>query len=985
MKSIPFKPPAASLPWCILSFCLLGQALGQNVEPEANARELPRIAPTPPAKALATFKLKDGFRIEQAASEPNVIDPIALAFDESARLFVVEMIGYSERREEALDRIRLLEDRDRDGSFETSTVFADGLKWPTGITCYDGGVFVVASPDLLFLKDTDGDGRADLKEVILTGFAKGNPKPNVQALPNSLTWGLDNRIHGATAMNGGQLSCPKRPDLAAINVNGRDFSFDPRGLDFRAESGGGQYGLSFDSLGRKFVCSNSHHIQAVMHAARYTDAATFTPLPNPLVDIATDGAAAEVYRRSGEEPWRVMRTRWRVTGLVSGPVEGGGRSSGYFTSATGLTIFRGSGWPMEFASNVFVADVGSNLVHRKILRRMEGVEWSASRPTDEEKTEFLTSSDNWFRPVYLCHGPDGGLYIADMYREVIEHPWSVPESIKKHLDLNSGNDRGRIYRIVPKGFSSPPPPRLGTASTDTLVRTLAHPNGWHRDTAARLIYTRQDAKAKGALLALARGREAVVARVHALWALQGLAAMEPTLLGELLLDPEPEIRRQAIILCEQASEALSGSATLLAKDPAASVRHQLALSLILVNPANRSQALHDILKQDAGQQWTRAAVFSSAKNQADDLLGRIMTDERFLATPRNQSAAEELARLAGRHNPSKERFLALRALPDRAFAWGMAAAYLGEVKSPAAREGIISNAELKALAAESLPVALDKSLPWPSRLGALRFLALSMTGEELAALANLLDGGESAEVQRAVLACFASSGHPRVAKVTLQHWGKLEPALREEALTLLLARPFWTVDLMEAMSTGQVSWRLLSAGQMAQLKQHKDEQVRTRAEKLILVNSNRGEVLKKYLPSLNMKADSAKGKVTYEQRCAICHSPGGNGQIFGPDAKTFKTGGKERTLVNFLDPNREVPPNFVATIVETKGGQSFAGIVLSEDQSSLILRMPGEDKTFSLSELGEVKKQPQSAMAEGLEAGLSEQDVADLLGYLMEQ
>src|SRR5687768_13067796 len=244
---------------CLLAFA--GRSFAADPEPDAG--QLPRIPPTEPDKALATFKVKPGFRIELAAAEPQVRDPVALSFDEDGRMYVVEMRDYSERRDERLGQVRMLQDEDNDGRFEKSTVFADGLPWPTAVICYGGGVFVAATPDILFLKDTDGDGKADERRIVFTGFGKGIERLNVQALPNSFNWSLDNRIHGATGPNGGQMTRPDSPEIGPVELRGRDFSFDPRTFDFRAETGGSQHGLTFDNRGRKFVCSNSSHIQAL--------------------------------------------------------------------------------------------------------------------------------------------------------------------------------------------------------------------------------------------------------------------------------------------------------------------------------------------------------------------------------------------------------------------------------------------------------------------------------------------------------------------------------------------------------------------------------------------------------------------------------------------------------------------------------------------------------------------------------------------------
>jgi putative membrane-bound dehydrogenase-like protein len=484
-----------------VSLLLASAAAAIAAEPVVTPDQLPRIPAVPPEKAAATCEVRPGFHLELMVSEPLINDPVAMAFDEDSRLYVAEMRDYSERRDEKLGRIKVLTDRNGDGRYDHASVFAESLAWPTAVTCWDGGVFIIASPDLIYLKDTDGDGVADMRRTIVAGFAKLAPKLNVQALPNSLQWGPDQRIHGAL---GGNASRLEREGAEPLELRGHDFSFDPRLLDFRAETGGGQWGMTFDEQGRKFTCNNGRHIMHVRYDARFAAKAD-VPLPAAAVDIAVDGPQAEVFRRSPDEPWRVIRTKWRATGVVKGIVEGGGRPSGYFTSACGITIYRGDAWPAEYRGNAFIADCGSNLIHRKVLHQ-EGAAVVAKRAPGEEKREFIASSDNWFRPVAFANAPDGNLWFCDMYREIVEHPWSLPESLKKNLDLNSGNDRGRIYRIVPDGHSTRPAVKLGELDNARLAALLEHPNGWHRDTAARLLHTRQDTASLPAIAKLVAAR-----------------------------------------------------------------------------------------------------------------------------------------------------------------------------------------------------------------------------------------------------------------------------------------------------------------------------------------------------------------------------------------------------------------------------------------------------------------------------------------------
>ena len=245
-------------------------SLGLEVDPN----EVPDIPPVEPDKVLETFRIKKGFRLELVAHEPMVVDPIQMAFDEDGRLYIVEMRWYqAETRtdlmfDERIGRIRLLEDVNGDGRFDKSTIFADKLRYPSAVIPYDGGVFVGLEPDLIYLKDRNGDGVADFREVVFTGFGNQRDRLDSQMFMNSLTWGLDNRIHGAKG-HGGTITALKARDIAPLDLRGRDFSFDPRTHTMRAESGGGKQGLTFDDYGRKFVCTANSAVQFLMYEDRY--------------------------------------------------------------------------------------------------------------------------------------------------------------------------------------------------------------------------------------------------------------------------------------------------------------------------------------------------------------------------------------------------------------------------------------------------------------------------------------------------------------------------------------------------------------------------------------------------------------------------------------------------------------------------------------------------------------------------------------------
>ena len=294
--------------------------------------DLPRIPATPPDKAVGTFTVRPGFHVELMAAEPTIVSPVAMSFDENGKLYVVEMIDYSDRRDENLSRIKLLESTKGDGHYDKATIFADHLPWATSVMCWDGGVFVLASPDLFYFKDTKGDGHADVHALVATGFGVLADRLNVQALPNYLQWGPDQRIQGALGGNPSKVTSFAHREDPPLELRGRDFSFDPRDLHLRAEMGGGQWGFSYDNAGRKFTCSNSRYINQLLYNINVLRPGV--TLPPGTVDIGVDGPQAEIYRTSPDEAWRVIRTAWRAS-TGTGPIEGGGRPSGYFQRGRG--------------------------------------------------------------------------------------------------------------------------------------------------------------------------------------------------------------------------------------------------------------------------------------------------------------------------------------------------------------------------------------------------------------------------------------------------------------------------------------------------------------------------------------------------------------------------------------------------------------------------------------------------------------------------
>ncbi|MDP6718719.1 MAG: cytochrome C, partial [Pirellulaceae bacterium] len=358
---------------------------------------------------------------------------------------------------------------------------------PTGVICYDSGIFVAAAPDVLYCKDTTGDGVADMRKTIFTGFAISEDRGGGARL-NSLRWGLDNRIHLCTSFSGGAVRRAGEEDSKPVDVRNRGFAFDPRTLEFETTSGAGQHGLAMDDWGRFFLCNNSDPFRLLMYESHYAVRNPHVVAPPSHVSIAADGKFTKLFRISQVEPWRIERTRRRVEGLYRGSAEGG-TPAGFFTSASGVTVYRGDAWPAEYHGNIFICQPSGNLVHRARLET-NNLELIARRA--DEDAEFVASRDNRFRPIELANAPDGTMYIVDMYRELIETALALPPDVLQHLQPGGGTTQGRIYRIAADETQQRRSTRLGDASTAQLVGLLEHRNGWHRDTASRLLYQLQD-------------------------------------------------------------------------------------------------------------------------------------------------------------------------------------------------------------------------------------------------------------------------------------------------------------------------------------------------------------------------------------------------------------------------------------------------------------------------------------------------------------
>ncbi|SKA77118.1 putative membrane-bound dehydrogenase domain-containing protein [Prosthecobacter debontii] len=531
---------------------------------------LPPPEPLSPEEALKTFKVEKGFKIELVAAEPMIEAPIAVSFDDQGRLYVVEMRGYMRDKEgttegEATGRIKLLEDTDGDGRMDKDTVFVDELVMPRSVMAVNGGALVAVPPNLFFYKDSDGDGKADVKEVIATDYGTAGGQPEHMA--NTPTWAMDNSIWSA----------------------GYATRFRLRGGVWLKDSGlgRGQYGLCQDDQGRLYFNYNSDLLRCDLLP---TEAFGRNPLLRNATSINFQVAKDQTVWPSHPTP-----------GVNRGYDPKSLREDGTLTKATatcGALIYRGEAYPASHYGNAFIPEPSANIVKRMILTEKDG---SLSAKNAVEGTEFLTSTDERFRPVQAVNAPDGVVYIVDMYRGIIQHSSFLTHYLIANIEarkLDQPFDQGRIWRIVPEGKTLPAGTKIATDTAGRIAQ-LSHANGWVRDTAQRLLVESSDAKAAPALAELVQSTEAKpLARLHALWTLDGLGMLTPDVLRGALKDSDVSLKAAAVRL---AGRDLAPELLAMTGEKAVLVQAQLAIKLTSFNLPDADAATAKLLALGGGK------------------------------------------------------------------------------------------------------------------------------------------------------------------------------------------------------------------------------------------------------------------------------------------------------------------------------------------------------------------------------------------------
>ncbi|MFN0125551.1 MAG: PVC-type heme-binding CxxCH protein [Verrucomicrobiales bacterium] len=989
-------------------------------------------SPATPDQALAAFQLDPGLRIGLVAAEPLVFQPCALAWDAQGRLFVAENRSYPtgpEPGEPPAGLIVRLDDTDGDGRMDRRTLFASGLTFPNGLTPWKDGLIVTCAPDVLFLKDTDGDGHADERRVLLTGF---DTSATTQLRVSHPTFGPDGWIYLTSGLTrASRITSPEHPERAAVEI-GTDSRFNPFTLEIEPVGGRGQFGQTFDDAGNRFHCMNRVHLQHTVIGPRYLARNPGFPSPETVQNVP-EGMVTDLIGGANQN----FAARLHP---ISDNVTTADSHGGTFTAACGVHIYRGDALAAEYRGDAFACDPTANLVHRDKLTPV-GPTFTSRMANDGR--EFLASKDNWFRPVFLATGPDGALYLCDMYRKSIEHPAYLPVEVRKRTDFVAGRDLGRIWRVKADSVASRPLQQsLNSATAEALVEALGHPNVWQRETAQRLLVERHDPKSLPALAEpfktsapelklrgdrlMKEGWRGLPADAQShdamrrLQALRTLAILESNArnsdlrAGALPSAPNAPVRRPALldqaisasllasdpVLRENAWRILAENQWLgtewpadliptFAADPNPRARFWFTLGFNQGPPEFRVNDWPEVLARlavsDGTNRWMRAAILSGLRPDGQAALQLA----RLLAHPTSDPSPVEfwsdLGWVLGAEASALPAFFPENSPPSP---W-LIAALDGVAQSLRARGKPVEwpSDWLPRFTTAAARLASSPAEPGAVRQSAIGFLINAESSAACAALLPLLAATEPVELQLAAVRSLLGLAGDTASEELLRagRWDTLPPTTRAAVLSAMLAQPRHSRALLTAIEARQLPGNVLSHAQRESLRQHRDEAIRGRAQRLFAA-AETGDRLTAYeraRPVLALSGNAANGRKPFATLCASCHRLDREGHNVGPDLFGMRNQPKESILLHIIHPNSEVVSGFNACTIEARDERQLSGLIVGESSASVTLRQAqGIEETIPRSAIKRLTVSPLSLMPEGLEAAMNLQELADLLSYL---
>ena len=916
-----------------------------------------------PEAELATFQFADpNLRITLIASEPDVQSPVAMAWSPDGFLYVAEMPGYPTTEYTGI--IKKLHDPDGDGLFEMASIFSQDLNFPNSIMCYDGGILVTDAPDIVFLKDSDQDGVADIRRVVLSGFEPGNE----QLRANGLYWGLDNWIYGANGRSGGSVYFPSDSNNR-ISIHNRDFRFRLDSQEFQAISGMSQYGLAHDDWGNRFISYNHRFARQVVLEERHL-------LNNPSLAVH---AVFDTYQSEHDR---------RVYTLLDEAIRFNRDPIGYFTSLSGLTVYRGELLGTEYNGDLFA---GESVQAAVISRRMEtdGPVFKAANLQPE--SEFLASPDSWFHPVNFANGPDGALYMVDFYRMLVEHPEWAHEDKKEGVEWEKGQEYGRIWRISHKDHPWDPEMMitdLHQASTEQLVSQLTETSGWRRDMAQQLLVNQKRTDA-GVLLEPLLVHDQSVTRLKALWTLQGLGLLTNSQVEQALTDGDPRVLVQAIKLAEarvDQSQGIIDQLTKLATSDQGLVRFHAILALGWSDQQVARQALL-ISGKLYHDHWTRVALLGSVSKWADTFTQTLLadTEERLMGNSEDVSFYRQLGSLVAASSETTQNSNWMRQLTRGRMLSRIEIAFLVGFMDAAHASGKSVSDISNKFYEKMVQVASDGTDSLRAQL-AVELLGYAGSGKVHQELVQIVLDSPSDQIKITGLNTVALLNDLKISNSLYENLSSLDPDVRKHLIASSLGSDAAAQALLTAIEDEKVDATEVPEELRHALLAHSNQSIKDTAASILgaSVDADRQKVVDLYLASLSSQTvDLKNGAVIFRDQCSVCHAVNGEGGLLGPDLTNIGNRSDEVLMVSILDPSRMVSYELTLHVVETVSGEIYSGTISAETATSITIRQPdGKEHTILRENIKEDIGTRQSIMPEGFERMINQNEMADLIGFL---
>lgn len=905
--------------------------------------------------------------------------------------------------------VKMLVDTNDDGVMDRAEVWADDLPPCYGIVPARGGIIAVCAPDIVFLADRDGDGKPDVRETLFTGFLTQTIERGI----NNPRWGFDNWIYVGAGGAGGTITGPNLEH--PVELTHSDFRIRPDGSAIEPVTGRvGTFGMTINDVGDRFPATGGRPAMYALPLDHHSLAR------NPFVETPPTNYSAVDYNRgfriSEPHPWRVKRRQDPAWVKFYGERE---TNSNYFSGGCSNEFYGDNLFPEPYHKNMFYCEPSLNIVHRCVVVR-DGAGYRGARAPGEERSEFLASTDQWFRPMNLRVGPEGALYIVDMYREIIEDYSAIPRFLQQQYGLNKGAKHGRIWRLVPDSYRRHGFPNLASADDAELARQLASPTTWRRQTAQRLLIERNATSQSAFLSSHLRNSDQHESSLHALYTLDALKQLDVDDVSSALRHPQYGVRLHALRLSERwldSNPALLDTVIGLSDDEDPRVRLQVAMTLGESQSALANESLLRLAARYGDERWMSAAILSSSVARPGDLLTRL------LAKPSLGNALSVLRPLAATV-AARQDFAAIRktinaigrfdesvgvaclagfsdGLPQQvvrlesdAGDWSTLTDLLDNESRSIRQLSIIlvsrllgSDAEILATAFKAATAtALSPDATTEDRQRALETLRYAPYKRKVAVAKELLDARQPTEIQQASVDTLATATDPRVADHLIARWQSYTPGMKKTVAQALVGQANRLPTFVSAIEDGTIAPNEITPAIREQLRNQPDKEAAAKAASLLSTPATETEMadrLSEYQSALRGQRDLARGKELFHKTCIACHKVNDKGHDVGPSLGTVINRPDEVILLDILAPSATVDPEYRSYTVTTSDGRVVTGVLASESPTSVTLRQEkGATETVLRRDIELLKASRLSLMPSDLHKQISPQDAASLIEYM---